>query len=51
MSVSLFIDGQKDCREGIPPQSEDKSYVMGYSYQYEIEQINTAISEMIEGKL
>ena len=44
MSDSQFIQGQKDCKAGLPPQSQDEGYLSGYSIQYEMEQIDNALS-------
>jgi len=38
--VSDFIQGQKDCAEGIPHQSgKGEDYDRGYAAQYELEQV------------
>ena len=39
--VSEFIDGQEDCKNGIPHQPGTKSYDRGYAAQYELEAMNT----------
>lgn len=37
--VDDFIQGQKDCKNGLPHTSgKSKDYDYGYSYQYELEQ-------------
>ena len=33
-----FIQGQKDCAEGLPQRSNDPDYIRGYGYQYDLEQ-------------
>ena len=44
--VSEFIDGQEDCKNGVPHQSGTKSYDRGYAAQYELEQMNTERTSM-----
>lgn len=36
---ALFAQGQKDCKEGIEPQGKHPSYISGYGFQYEMEQV------------
>ena len=37
-----FVDGQQDCRDGIPHQADrGKDYDRGYAYEYEAEQVFT----------
>lgn len=39
-NIGEFIDGQKDCRDGIPhKQGMTESYDRGYSCQYELERM------------
>jgi hypothetical protein len=39
-----FMQGQRDCREGIPHQSgKGEAYDRGYAYQYEAEQLMTEL--------
>ena len=44
--VAEFIDGQRDCRDGIPHQSRSESYDRGYAAQYELEAMNTEGTSM-----
>jgi hypothetical protein len=44
--VAEFIDGQRDCRDGVEHQSRSESYDRGYAAQYELEQMNTERTEM-----
>lgn len=37
-----FAQGQKDCKEGVEPSSSHPSYLGGYGFQYELEQIQSA---------
>lgn len=38
--VSAFIDGQQDCRDGVPHQAgKGESYDMGYRFEYEMGEI------------
>ena len=46
--IDHFIDGQRDCRDGLPAKSHDKSYQSGYAFQYEMEQRLTHQSEQRE---
>lgn len=40
MSVIDFIQGQEDCRNGIPHQAgKPEDYDRGYGYEYEKEQL------------
>ncbi len=40
--VGDFIDGQSDCKDGIPHQSgKSENYDRGYSAQYQLDQMNT----------
>jgi len=37
--MSDFLDGQRDCRDGVPHESsKSENYNRGYNYQYELEQ-------------
>jgi hypothetical protein len=36
-----FIEGQKDCREGLKPRKDTEAYLRGFGAQYEKEQIDT----------
>jgi hypothetical protein len=40
--VDLFISGQRDCRDGKEPQSQAKEYISGYSFQYQVEAIQSS---------
>lgn len=41
--VGDFIDGQRDCKEGVPHQAgKSEEYTRGYGVQYEFEQQKTA---------
>jgi len=45
MDTEMFLQGQIDCRDGKPHQSgKGESYDRGYSTQYEMEQIQEAMS-------
>lgn len=44
---AMFVQGQKDCKEGVEPQSNNPSYIGGYGFQYEVEQINNAQGVML----
>lgn len=46
--IDQFIQGQRDCREGIPAQSQDEAYISGYGFQYQCEQVLTHKSELRE---
>lgn len=37
--ISEFVEGQKDCKEGKPPQKTTASYEAGYAAQYELDQV------------
>lgn len=39
MNTEAFVNGQRDCREGIKPASTDTDYLRGYGAQYELEQV------------
>ena len=42
MSIDEFLDGETDCRNGVPHQTgKSDSYDDGYSYQYWCEQQQT----------
>lgn len=42
-TVSKFISGQRDCRDGKPHfDGKGESYDAGYSTQYQLEQIHSA---------
>ena len=38
-----FLQGQRDCKDGVPQSSEDNDYLRGYAAQYEAEQMATAL--------
>lgn len=35
----MFVQGQQDCKEGALPKSQHPSYLGGYGFQYELEQV------------
>lgn len=40
--INEFIDGQKDCRDGVPHKAGmSESYDRGYSVQYELQEIQS----------
>ena len=39
-----FLQGQKDCRDGLPQRRDNDAYLKGYAAQYEQEQIATEMS-------
>ena len=40
--INEFIDGQKDCRDGVPHKAGmSESYDAGYSAEYQLEQIQS----------
>ena len=42
-----FVKGQLDCQDGKPhKEGQSKSYDRGYAAQYELEQVQTAESEL-----
>lgn len=41
MNPFKFLDGQGDCRDGVPARSFDKDYLRGYALQYEVEELLT----------
>lgn len=40
--INEFIDGQRDCRDGVPHKDGTESYNAGYAAQYHLEQIQGA---------
>lgn len=40
--INEFIDGQRDCRDGVPHKDGTESYNAGYAAQYQLEQIQGA---------
>ena len=40
--IGDFIDGQRDCRDGVAHQDKSESYNAGYSAQYTLEQLRSA---------
>lgn len=49
LDINDFIRGQWDCSNGVPHQSgKSESYNRGYAAEYQKEQNETAISEMME---
>ena len=50
MDLYEQIRGMADCREGLPPQSKDESYLNGYGIEYQLEQINDNNKGMNYGK-
>ena len=43
-----FMRGQQDCMDGNPHQSgQSEEYDRGYAAQYELEEVTTALSEMV----
>lgn len=38
--ISEFINGQRDCKDGVPHKEGSESYNAGYSAEYELQQIN-----------
>jgi len=49
MKTGQFLEGVKDCRDGIPhSQSKCPEYNRGYSWEYERQQLVTVNSERQE---
>ena len=47
--ISAFLQGQWDCGEGKEPQrTDDEAYMRGYSTEYQHEQNQSAMSDMLE---
>lgn len=48
--IGPWVDGQRDCREGIGQRSNDPDYIRGYEFQqgvqYALEQSQTALHEI-----
>lgn len=41
-SITDFIDGQRDCREGLPANPErNEAYQQGYGYEYAMAEIKS----------
>lgn len=35
MNADMFLQGQRDCQEGLQPQSSNPDYLRGYAIEYE----------------
>ena len=45
MDAMMFLQGQQDCKEGKPHESgKGESYDRGFATQYELEQVQEAMS-------
>lgn len=45
LNINEFIDGQRDCKEGVPHKpGMGESYDTGYGVQYELEQIHNEMT-------
>lgn len=49
-NCNAYLQGQKDCKEGIKPMSDDPDYLRGYGRQYEWEQCLTGLQEQTDGQ-
>ena len=40
--TSDFVQGQQDCKAGLPARNTSKDYERGYGFQYQLEQMQSA---------
>lgn len=45
MDTKEFLQGQRDCKEGLPQRRDNDSYLRGYAAQYESEQIQSELTK------
>lgn len=45
MNTDEFLQGQRDCKEGVPQRRDNDDYLRGYAAQYELEQVATEMTK------